>query len=736
MVHIQSGPFSFVFSHSREDDDDGLGMITPYPKDPEELPTNVRTRITLKLLDPSKFEERLGEFRRVPDTFLMFLSQLQRLSLELYQPTDGPKHTIYTKWEAEENGLYTTILTKRERVGKEETTSEQKYYTMKSDLHDLPYDEARKDIRGNSIDHTTVVLAFPVDANDEPLIAQQYAYAFLPLRRVGFSFLIQADFVTQANREDVVHSQRNRAILEGVAKAFVDAVVVFCKQPPLRYRWMRYLPGNSITDDFWGILWTSIREKLEKIPVLESWSGKGLYLPSELDRLSEDLMGEDGTPLLADLEDAEVYLSPKYTEADFQMLRLLKTTRIDWSKFVDRFEADLRKGTGSKWKTKAKNGDWRTRVCNLLAKAFIECDPHEQERLRELALVPMEDGTWKTPASIANSDAHHYFPSIDYKLIPRGLGLDLVSYFALDSVAFADTLSSFGVTTCQPEYVIDLIHRFYKTSESRPRFAFQHIAHIKFLYWFLPADQASLAPHIRFLNQDLVLLKAEEYLYFPSREGVYSPAKLFEKDEQHSGFRVDYLHDEYLESLRPDIIPNGRSWIDWLEKTAKIRRIPEVCLTGRCALSKEFRYLIENRSDDVLGVLKHGWPSYQSQINATLKEELKFCNMLLVNGTKMPLKCTYLPFPKLKKITSELGILDSFPFIAISEPLKDEEQAAWSFLGLLQVGTEANLDFYLCALETFKRLNPVLLTASVRDQLVRIYTNIQSKRFADLDRVR
>ena len=79
-VHIQSGPFSFTFSHTREDDDDGLGMITPYVEDAEELPMGVRTRMALTLLDSNKFEELASEFRAVPDTFLMFLSRLQRLS--------------------------------------------------------------------------------------------------------------------------------------------------------------------------------------------------------------------------------------------------------------------------------------------------------------------------------------------------------------------------------------------------------------------------------------------------------------------------------------------------------------------------------------------------------------------------------------------------------------------------------------------------------------------------------
>ncbi|KAL9130478.1 MAG: hypothetical protein Q9217_001350 [Psora testacea] len=265
----KSGSFSFAFSHTRENDDDGLGMITPYYEDAEELSMGVRTRMTLMLLDSTKFEERASVFRDVLDTFLMFLSRLQRLSIELYQPDNAPTATQYSKRETKEYGLYTTFLVKTTRKGKEESTSEQNHYTMKSDLHDLPFDEARKDKQGNSIDRATVILAFPVDEHNKPVLKQQYTYAFLPLRRVGFKFLIQADFVTQANREDVVHSKMNQAVLKGVARAFADAVVVLCKRLSLRYQWMRYLPEDFITDEFWRTLWTLIREKLEQTPLLE-----------------------------------------------------------------------------------------------------------------------------------------------------------------------------------------------------------------------------------------------------------------------------------------------------------------------------------------------------------------------------------------------------------------------------------------------------------------------------------
>ena len=336
----------FAFLHTREDDDDRLGVITPYHEDAEELPVGVRTRMTLTLLVSTKFEERPSEFWDVLDTFLMFLTWLQRLSIELHRPDNAPTVTQYTKGETKEKALYTTFLPKTTRKGEEESTSEQKYYIVKRDIHGLPFDEARKDKQGDSIDRTTVILAFPVDKHDEPVLELQYTYAFLTLRQVGLNFLIQADFVTLANREDIEHSKRNEAVLKGVAEAFADAVVVFCNHLSLRDQWMRYLPEDSITDEFWKTLWILVREKLQQTLILEPWSGNGLYKPSDLEKLSGRFVAEDESSLLPDLEGEEVYLSQKNTEADFQILKRLGTTTLR-IKFVDRLDADLHIFSGS-----------------------------------------------------------------------------------------------------------------------------------------------------------------------------------------------------------------------------------------------------------------------------------------------------------------------------------------------------------------------------------------------------
>jgi hypothetical protein len=80
-----------------------------------------------------------------------------------------------------------------------------------------------------------------------------------------WQFLIHADFVTQANREDIVtDSPRNRGLANGIAEAFIKAVLQFCTGGTAQYTWMRYLPRKRSYhwDPFWGALVERIEELL------------------------------------------------------------------------------------------------------------------------------------------------------------------------------------------------------------------------------------------------------------------------------------------------------------------------------------------------------------------------------------------------------------------------------------------------------------------------------------------
>ena len=731
-VHIQSGPFSFKFVHDRQDDDDGLGMITPHHEDPEVLPAAVRTRMTLTLIDTSNFDKLASEFRAVPDTFLMFLSKLQRLSISLYPPDGSSTVTVHSKRKDETNGVCTTYLTKHITSSKNSASiSEQKYYTIQKNLHHLPPDEARKTHKGEDIDFATVTLAFPVDEHDEPIVEQQYTYAFLPLRKVGFTFLIQSDFVTKADREDVVHSKRNEAVLKGVAEAFVDAMVTFCRRPPLRYQWMRYLPSESITDDFWKSLWPLVCDKLKETPLVESWSAQGLYKPSKLQRLAPMFLTDEGNPLLPDLEGSEIYLSPKYSEGDFQILIRLGTSKLHYGSFFDRLEADIRKAQGSIWKTMKSEGRWRTRICELLRRFLKISEPTSsiQKRLKAMSLIPLNDGRW-----VSNeSDVKVCFPSLNDIPIPVDLDLKLAHPSAVDNAAWSAFLSSLGVVNCSSQHVISLINNKYAATNFAQFNLSYAVAHIRYLFWFLP-EEAKLAPQVRLANQHGSLLRQDQYLYFPDEEDNYSPSRLFARRDELPGLPVNYLHEEYLKAVNHGVNRNGYPWRRWLEEMAGVHRLPVLKAKDSAKLSKEFRYIIDHRSDELLEVMKRGQVQYTLNSSEDPGKEIVSSQVVLENGSKAALSDSFLPLPKLKRIASELDIADDFPFIYMAEPLQDEQILEWNFLKALHIEYEENLYFYLTALKTIS--TTWYCEGDQFAELGRVYQNIQSRCVEDMYYVR
>lgn len=179
-VHIQSGPFSFSFEHTRDSDDDGLGMVTPMNEEYEDLPETVHTRMTLTLLDTSTFDQRVQDLLSIPDTLLLFLTQLKTIVINIYPEGKSAVETKYSHGNDSGQGL--EKVRKRVRRGGELSDTPRTFHVTRKEVKNLPHDDARK-----HTNRATVVLAFPVDENSLPVVEQQHVFAFLPLRQAGFT---------------------------------------------------------------------------------------------------------------------------------------------------------------------------------------------------------------------------------------------------------------------------------------------------------------------------------------------------------------------------------------------------------------------------------------------------------------------------------------------------------------------------------------------------------------------
>jgi hypothetical protein len=149
------------------------------------------------------FSTRLRDVRPT----LLFLRQLRVLCVTI----PGPGFTL--EGRRTDDGDPDMLSLERIPNGKKEV----EIYILVRHVAQTPVGEpGREDVKESEI-----VLAFPVTENQEPVMKQQEVHAFLPLRCYGFKvyflfwtqtcaekchgkFIIQADFMTSASREDVL----------------------------------------------------------------------------------------------------------------------------------------------------------------------------------------------------------------------------------------------------------------------------------------------------------------------------------------------------------------------------------------------------------------------------------------------------------------------------------------------------------------------------------------------------
>ena len=188
---------------------------------------------------------------------------------------------------------------------------------------------------------------------------------------------MQSDFITQANREGVVESPWNRALLRGVAETFRDAVLRFCRRHDLQSCWMRYLPSDTISSAFWRDLRPQLMDLLRSTDILRSRRDRRLHRPELLRIVTSDFKDQYGNPLLEDLP-REIYLSEQYLTSDYPLLRSLGAKTITPAEVLDRLEADLNR-TNSRYRSKTIGADWHSRLSNLFFESLQKCSDNGHE---------------------------------------------------------------------------------------------------------------------------------------------------------------------------------------------------------------------------------------------------------------------------------------------------------------------------------------------------------------------
>ncbi len=741
-VHIQSGPFSFSFRH--RPGDSGMGMISPIWEDPGESLDLPLTRITLFLHETGDADELARarqaiqeQFKGLQETFLLFMKNLGRVHVAFHdekgEQTSSATYTI-------ERPRANHAILKRTDVAHGATQEQaRRFHVTTHEAANLArnenrtYSEAEEAARAYS--KSQVTLAFPLTAASVPITEPQELFVFLPVRPVGFKFLIQADFVTDANRQDIVRdSLRNNGLLDGIADAFAKAVIQFCEHDTLRYQWMRYLPDKKDTN--WSTLWFSlvskIADRLQMTAVLYGRKRPGRRLIRTLLRPPPAFLDESGEPLL-DEGDPEQIISRCYHTSDLNILSSYELAFANFWHIAEWLKRDLRQGALSRMKSPETTESWHTRAAKLLH-SFKSQQP-EMNHLKNMDLLPLEGGIW-----VSVSSGPVYFPQVNGMDIPSDVHLRLISKSVTNAhrrILFEDL----GVQTASVELVREKILEIYEEDELWISLE-NSKRHLHFLYLTeLLVDEVGDYSVIEFHSSNSKL-DAAGFMHIADDE-PYGPWELLRKTDPGPnpgdgapGYPWLFVHQEYFRDS--PVTPRGEdmTWREWFYAQLGVSRI--VRIWGSTALEGKGKYLHEHRPEKFLGALLATNEEYPSAWSPAFVSCLQSKEVLCRGNRRVMLRHSYFPTTELERRVGrfvEQGAF--FPWLWLdTETTHDVPPPEWRrLLTCLGVGSpKTDVDFALDMLKyTLDMLKytldafPSTNASASRPRLFELYNHIYSK---------
>ncbi|KAK6825522.1 hypothetical protein PG987_013016 [Apiospora arundinis] len=675
-VHIQSGAFSFSFTH--KPGDSGMGMISPIWEDAgEELPESPVTRITLHLHEigdedmAKKTRQTIeAQFEELQETFLLFMKNLQKIDVAFYDKTDAK--TSSAKYSIARPHPDFAILSRIKTDGQTEEKEVKRYHITRQEATELAKNENRNytDMEESSraYSKSQVILAFPLSETSAPVIQPQDLFVFLPVRSVGFSFLIQADFVTDASRQDIVKdSLRNMKLLDGVADAFVKAVLQFCQHDSLRYQWVRYLPNREANT--WGALWLSlidkIADRLSKTPVVLGRHKHHLRLVGEMFSLREEFLDEKGMALLEDMKTDQI-ISQHYKEKDTSLLVPYGLRRAYHEQFNHWLKADLEEGANSRMKARETSSAWHSRVANLLLHQLKRKRIARTAEIKGMDILPLQDGTWASASS-----GPVYFAYVDMLEIPPDIELRLICRTAEDPHRRA-LFHELGVKAASIDLVRENIFHMYPeektavlldTPLSKRHLKFLYLSHEK------SADKGTKYKNLIIFDTRSILRRPSEDVMYIRNNHEWGVSQLLQKTipgpnpgDGAPGYPAVFVNNDYFVDCPPT--PDGQTmvWHEWFYRELKVQKIVDI---GAHGLSEAGQYLQKYRPERFLGCV-HRWILEKNKTSPDHLQYLRDVEVLCEENRQVLLKHAYFPTEELKKrVERYLGDNSFFPWLKV-----------------------------------------------------------------------
>jgi hypothetical protein len=502
-----------------------------------------------------------------------------------------------------------------------------------------------------------------------------------------------------------------------VAETFLDSIDVFLSHPSLKHYWVRYIPTERLTDEFWGRLQLQIFQSLRLRQKFFSRANERLMAPHQLRVVPNQYRDAAGEPLLRDLSFQDTaYISEDYDSGkDIPILRKLGVSTVSLSDFLGRVKHDLSLADSRIQKTPHSAIDWHTKVSDQLLDA-IKQDYRNCELLARLPIVLLNNGRWVLPfrASI-------FWSTLGGIEIPTDLPLALVDTSILQSESRRKLYATLGITECKPKSVFGLIEQQYGIS---PISFDRSLAHIKFMFWHQKELSSGLQVWLISNNGGNWFKptnKQHGWIYCPIATGECTATSIFRASVPDRLInRMQFASAKYYDMLAKCTTRDNETGIQWFRRYFQIE--DNVKLNSReymNELSYELRYIIADHPESLLGVLQANRIYYQRC--EKWDNIIKSAQVPILNSQQgRRLDSTYLPLPRLRAIVKGLGLESGFGFIQELQDITDNTSMKWSFLTRFGVAMEEDVVFWLALLTRARAQD------SIQPRVVfEIYQNLQ-----------
>ncbi|KAJ3552545.1 hypothetical protein NM688_g4098 [Phlebia brevispora] len=680
VVHISSQEYTFKFDKNQD-----LGMVIPIWTEDHPVQQGW-TSFLLSLSEATTVSALAQHLNDIQPSLLLFLRKLRRIEVVV----DGAVSTFRRSSISGEKAI--TRLTRIQGT----KSQVQDYLLVKGKTGTYAKEPKRE-----GVTESEIVLAFPVSGERFPVVQDQAVHAFLPIRTYRIPFIIQADFLLAANREDIlVHSQWNLVLRNGIARSFVSAVLRhFPNIPGLLFNWPQFVPEQS-SDPFLGNLRQWIIEALAPQKCLLCADDQ-FRAPAEVIILGQRYRrgaDQDHAPLVpSEYMAGKHYLDSEYmTSRDGAVLKELGARQLSRETFFDGLEKMDRAGILT-----TQDPDWFERVSAALLYHYDQLpttkrNPHLRYSfiadMQKLRLVRLIDGHY-TRASQAN-----LFFDVNLGGIPRDLGIHLVEPPAWDS-SYYRLLRVLGVREANASSVVDVIRKLHARGPPDA----SHIAALPSHARFLFQHDRDTAVHNFYVITSKSVCTLAKSVYINIQGSVHPTLQRF---IDLTG--VDNLHSEYLglvnETSRPEFIL-------WLQNRLGVNLAPRVLPDG--SLSKEFTEFT-TRADTAtfLDVLRGNWATIQHRLGTQGIQSLKAVMVICSDQSSRQIHTTFVKRPALQK-------MDDLPFL----PLADPKNEAWDFLAKLGVSLTADAMSYVKLLKRMKARG----SEPTKEDVEEIYRHLETR---------